>query len=219
MSLVHRQNLGDMLLAANLIDEVQMQIALAEQRQTGKRFGSTLVELKFIDENVLAAFLSKQIDVPCISLLHIDIPKKVHRKMNRTVAVECKAVPVRIDENGRLAVAMVDPTDLEIITKLEKATDMTIVPLIAPESSILFVIEKLYPELSIARTTLSGGQKAAARNMPADPIFWDLIEELDSTDIDQRLKKIEKNLEQIWVLLEKVLRTLEMRESSLRSER
>ena len=52
---MHRQNLGDMLVAANLIDELQMQIALAEQKETGKRFGSTLVELQFIDENVLAA--------------------------------------------------------------------------------------------------------------------------------------------------------------------
>src|SRR5438128_10455207 len=107
-----KQTLGQMLVAANLIDEVQMQIALAEQRQTGKRFGSTLVELKFIDENVLAAFLSKQIDVPCISLLHVDIPKKVLRKLTRAAAVECKAVPVRID-GDRLEVAMGDPTDID----------------------------------------------------------------------------------------------------------
>src|SRR6185503_2609175 len=115
-----RQNIGEMLIAANLIDDVQMQIALAAQRQSGKRFGSTLVELKFIDENVLAAFLSKQMDVPCISLLHIDIPKKVTRKMNRTLALECKAVPVRIDEKGRLEIAMVDPTDADVLSKLEK---------------------------------------------------------------------------------------------------
>src|SRR5438874_8508159 len=114
---MHRQNLGDMLVAANLIDEVQMQIALSEQRQTGKRFGSTLVDLKFIDENVLAAFLSKQIDVPCISLLHIDIPKKVQRKFTRNLAVECQGVPVRITEGGRLEVAMVDPTDVELLAK------------------------------------------------------------------------------------------------------
>ena len=85
---MHKQTLGDMLLAANLIDEVQMQIALAEQKRTGRRFGSTLVDLKFIDENVLAAFLSKQIDIPCISLLHIDIPKKVLRKMHRMKSLE-----------------------------------------------------------------------------------------------------------------------------------
>src|SRR5216117_3215929 len=146
MSLVHRQNLGDMLLAANLIDEVQMQIALAEQRQTGKRFGSTLVDLKFIDENVLAAFLSKQMDVPCISLLHIDIPKKVQRKFTRELAVECQAIPVRIDDGGRLEAAMVDPTDVEILAKMEGAVAMTVTSLIAPESSIIEMIEKFYPE-------------------------------------------------------------------------
>src|SRR5215212_1246563 len=124
-----------MLVAANLIDEVQMQIALAEQKQTGKRFGSTLVELKFIDENVLAAFLSKQIDVPCISLLHVDIPRKVLRKLTRATVLDCKGVPVRI-EGDRLEVAMVDPTDLDALDRLEKAAGMTVTPLIAPESSI-----------------------------------------------------------------------------------
>ena len=42
---MHRQNPGDKLIAANLIDEVQMQIALAAQKQ-----GSTLVDLNFIVE-------------------------------------------------------------------------------------------------------------------------------------------------------------------------
>ncbi|MGZ5477214.1 MAG: GspE/PulE/PilB domain-containing protein [Thermoanaerobaculia bacterium] len=216
---MHRQNLGEMLMAANLIDEVQMQIALAEQRQTGKRFGSTLVELKFIDENVLAAFLSKQIDVPCISLLHIDISRKVSRKMDRTLALQCKAVPVRIDENGRLEVAMVDPTDMDARAKLEKATSMTMTPLIAPESSIQTIIDRIYPDLVSPETTLSVRKPELPRNMPNDPIFWDIIEELDNTDLDERLVKIEKNLEQIWVLLEKVLRTLELGEAVHRTER
>src|SRR5438876_9733339 len=113
-----KQSLGHMLVAANLIDEVQMEIALAEQRQTGKRFGSTLVDLKFVDENVLAAFLSRQIDVPCISLLHIDIPKKVLRRMTRDTALECQAIPVRVEQE-RLEVAMVDPTDREIVARVE----------------------------------------------------------------------------------------------------
>src|SRR5437763_8120852 len=114
---MHRQNLGEMLVAANLIDEVQMQIALAEQRQSGRRFGSTLVDLNFIDENVLAAFLSKQMDVPCISLLHIDIPKRVLRKVSREVALECRAIPVRFDDGNQLEVAMTDPTDADTLVR------------------------------------------------------------------------------------------------------
>jgi hypothetical protein len=205
---VHKQTLGDMLLAANLIDEVQMQIALAEQKRTGRRFGSTLVDLKFIDENVLAAFLSKQIDIPCISLLHIDIPKKVLRKMNRTMALECQSIPVRIDE-GRLDVAMVDPTDMDLLARLEEATAMVVSPLIAPESSITTMIDKFYPPEIDEDSTLS--QRAAASVPATDPMFLDLIEELDNADIDDRLTRIEERLDRIWTLLERVLREIEVK--------
>ena len=208
---MHRQNLGDMLLAANLIDEVQMQVALAEQRRTGRRFGSTLVDLKFIDENVLAAFLSKQIDIPCISLLHIDVPKKVLRRLDRDTAKECKAIPVRI-EHGKLEVAMVDPTDIEVLERVEKVAEMTIVPLIAPESSIETMIARFYPDPNAELDDTMSVQMPKARNMPADPVFWDVIAELDSGDLDERLTRIEKSLERVWVLLEKVLRTLESRD-------
>ncbi|MCU1349639.1 MAG: pilB [Acidobacteria bacterium] len=212
---MQRQNLGDMLVASNLIDEVQMQIALAEQRQSGRRFGSTLVDLKFIDENVLAAFLSRQIDVPCISLLHIDVPKKVLRKMNRQIAIDCQSVPVRIDDGGRLEVAMVDPTDIDIIEKLENACAIMVTPLIAPESSILAMIDRFYPE-EVGDETMKARAEThpGDRNVPSDPIFWDLISELDSGDLDQRLSRIEQNLDRIWTLLEKVLRTLEIREGA-----
>lgn len=209
---MHRQNLGDMLIAANLIDEVQMQIALAEQKQTGKRFGSTLVELKFIDENVLAAFLSKQIDVPCISLLHVDIPKKVLRKLTRAVALECKAVPVRVD-GDRLEVAMVDPTDIDVLIRIEKAVGMTVSPLIAPESSITTMIERCYPEEKDFDDTLSGKQRQP-RNIANDAIFWDIVAEMESGDLDDRLTRVEQKLEQVWVLLEKILRAVEAREGA-----
>jgi MSHA biogenesis protein MshE len=215
MPAMHRQNLGEMLVAANLIDQVQMQIALAEQRQSGKRFGSTLVDLQFIDENVLAAFLSKQMDVPCISLLHIDIPKKVLRKMNRDLAIECRAIPVRIDDFGKLEVAMTDPMDIDTIVKLEEATLMTVAPLIAPESSIRTMIDKFYPEEIADDATLAVRQKSP-RSSPNDPVFWDVIAELESGDLDMRLTRIEQNLDRVWVLLEKVLRVLETREGAPR---
>lgn len=214
---MHRQNLGDMLIASNLIDEVQMQVALAEQRRTGKRFGSTLVELKFIDENVLAAFLAKQIDIPCISLLNVDIPKKVLRKLPRALVLECRAVPVRMDGN-RLEVAMIDPTDVDVLARLEEAAGMTVTPLIAPQSSIASMIERCYPEPVFGDDTLSARQQPQ-RNSPSDPIFWDLVAEMESGDLDQRLSRIEQNLERMWVLLEKVLRTLEEREGAHRTER
>jgi MSHA biogenesis protein MshE len=213
---MQRQNLGDMLLAANLIDQVQMQIALAEQKESGGRFGSTLVALKFIDENVLAAFLSKQMDVPCISLLHVDIPRKVLRRLTPAVARETKAVPVRIEGN-HLEVAMVDPTDLDVLDKLETASGMSVRPLIAPESSIRTMIDRCYQEEQDGDTTQAGKQRPQ-RNVPSDPVFWDIVAEMESGDLDERLTRLEQRLDQVWVLLEKILRTME-REGAHRAER
>src|SRR5205814_2406341 len=155
-----------------------------------------------------------QIDVPCISLLHIDIPKKVQRKFTRELAVECQAIPVRIDDAGRLEVAMVDPTDAEILAKIEGAVVMTVTPLIAPESSIIEMIEKFYPAAIDGDDTLSARRHTdpGRQSVASDPIFWDIIEELDSADLDRRLTRIEQTLDRIWILLEKVLRTLEMPE-------
>lgn len=204
-----RQNLGEMLVAANLIDEVQMHVALAEQKRTGRRFGSTLVDLKFIDENVLAAFLSKQVDVPCISLLHVDITKKVLRKVSLRTAKDCQAVPIRVTD-GKLEVAMADPTDHDLIEILEAAAGMPIIPLIAPQSSIQKMIDRLYSEES-ADETLANRMRDGS--MAADPHFLDLIEELENGDYEQRLQRIEENLNNIWTLLEKMLRILEVQQS------
>ena len=137
--------------------------------------------------------------------------------MSREVAVECRALPIRID-GERLEVAMVDPTDIDTLDRIEKAAGMTVTPLIAPQSSIDTVIAKFYPEELPEDETLTAAPPKQ-RNMPNDPVFWDLVEELGSGDLDDRLRRIEQSLDRVWVLLEKVLRTLETREGVHREER
>ncbi|MFN2442511.1 MAG: hypothetical protein ABR517_07495 [Thermoanaerobaculia bacterium] len=203
-----KRNLGDMLLAANLIDSVQMKIALAEQERTGKKFGSTLVDLSFIDENVLAAFLSRQMDVPCISLLHIDIPKKVLRRVPARVARDLRALPIRITGEA-LEVAMADPSDHDSIEILGAASGMEIIPLIAPETSLDKVIDAFYPRSSGVDDTV-----AAPITGFSDPLFRDLIEEIENADFEARFNRLEEKLDEIWLLLERVLRKVEAKEES-----
>ncbi len=99
----------------------------------------------------------------------------------------------------------------------EKAAGMPVTPLIAPESSIRTMIERCYPEEVDGDETISRKQKAQ-RNAPNDPIFWDIVAELESGDFDARLTRLEQKIDQVWVLLEKILRTLE-REGAHRGER
>lgn len=198
-----------MLLESNLIDEVQMQVALEEQKRTGKKFGSTLVDLKFVDENVLAAFLSKQIDIPCISLLNVHVPRKLVRHFPLSLAQACNAVPVALKE-GRLEVAMADPTDIDTIEKIENVTGKEIMPLVAPQSSITKMIERLYLAETDPDETLSIRLPESGSDSYNDPLFRELVEELEESDLNARLTRMERQLGEVWTLVEKILRKVEV---------
>jgi len=189
---MNKPKLGDLLVEANLIDELQMRIALEEQKRRGTKFGSTLIQLHFIDENVLSAFLSKQLDIPCISLANIEIAEKVLNRIPRELAVRCQAIPIRCD-NEKLYVAMSDPMDLDAIEALDKHTEMVIIPMIAPQSTIQESLKRYYP---------SDERKSEERADSAVAMFPELMREINEMDLfgryfdrlDERLDRIEAQL-------------------------
>jgi type II secretory ATPase GspE/PulE/Tfp pilus assembly ATPase PilB-like protein len=198
-----KPKLGDLLLEANLIDEVQMKIALEEQKRLGTRFGSTLIALHFIDENVLTAFLSKQLDMPCVSLHNIEITPKVLAKIPKEMALRLEALPVR-QEKDRLFVAMTDPMDMETIEEIEKITGLTVVPMVAPQSSIKEAILRRYEGFQNKIMNLESQDenfneiiKEVEELQTLGPAFNELKEKLDAIDekLDKIISLLENNLD------------------------
>lgn len=174
-----KAKLGDLLVESNLIDEVQMRVALEEQKRRGSKFGSTLLALGFVDENVLTAFLSKQLDMPCVSLNNIDISPKVRGRLTREQAIHYHAVPVRVAEN-RLFVALMDPLDVDVIEAIERDTGLAVTPMVAPESSISEALVRLYPDPA----------KSPVAETPEEGVFPDLTREIEEDDIPRQLKPL-----------------------------
>jgi len=192
---VNRPKLGDMLLEANLIDEVQLKIALQEQKQRGTRFGSTLLALHFVDENVLTAFLSRQLDIPCVSLTSLEIQPRLLEAVPRDLALQCHILPVR-EENGKLFLAMCDPMDFEIIEAVESHTGWSVSPMVAPQSSILENIERQYAEPGVVRK----GDKDRGTGA-----FPDLIREVEEAEIfGRQFGKIHDRLDRLEAALARI---------------
>jgi len=192
---VNRPKLGDMLLEANLLDEVQLKIALQEQVQRGTRFGSTLLALHFVDENVLTAFLSRQLDIPCVSLTSIEIQPRLLEAVPKELALQFHILPVR-EEQGRLFLAMCDPMDIEIIEAIERLTGWSVAPMVAPESSILENIERHYA---------SPGGPRVEEPSPENGAFPDLIREVEEAEISGRqFGKIHDRLDRIEATLARI---------------
>ncbi len=191
--------LGDILLEANLIDEVQLRIALEEQKRLGTKFGSTLIALHFIDEDVLTAFLSKQLDMPCVSLVNIEIPRSVLDRVPRETAMRLEVLPVKV-EGRKLSLAICDPVDMEAIEEVERHTELQVVPMVAPQSSIQHAIQRFYPDPEVradeARTAMASA-------------FPELIKEINEMDLfaphfhemNQKLDRIAAELAEIRALL------------------
>ncbi len=197
-----KPKLGDLLVEANLIDEVQLKIALEEQKRWGTKFGSTLLALHFIDENVLTAFLSRQLDMPCVSLNSLEIPSRVLKSFSRLQALQFHAIPVRLQENV-LHVAMVDPLDVDVIEQIEQETGLRVSPMVAPQSSIAESIERLYPDPAKEEEGSGAGAPGAFPELARE------VEALDGlgsyfTGVNERLDEMNRLMEEMSARLARI---------------
>jgi hypothetical protein len=136
--------LGELLLNEKLITPEQLDEALKSQVVFGIKLGSSLVELGFITDDQLCAFLSRKLGVPAATLRAMSsISPEVLSLVSADLAAKYRVVPIRRD-GKRLALAMADPTDFKAIDEVAFVTGCVVVPLIAPDVRITSALSKFY---------------------------------------------------------------------------
>src|SRR6266536_1314606 len=65
-----RGKVGEQLLAAGLITEIQLEAALERQRETGGFLGDVLIKMGFVRSELVGEILSANMAVPFVSLSH-----------------------------------------------------------------------------------------------------------------------------------------------------
>ena len=118
-------HLGVLLLDNKAITQEQLDIALAAQKATGKRLGEILVDLKFINENILVQLLSKQLNIPYINLTNYSINSDVIHLLSEFDARRLGAIVINRDEDG-LLVGMTDPSDVLAYDEIERILQQSI---------------------------------------------------------------------------------------------
>ena len=139
-----RTRLGKLLIEQDLISQDQLADALMVQSETGEKLGAILLRLGHVQEESIAATLSRQLQIPLVRVEQEEIDEEVALSVERETAERTLAIPMRRSQYGVL-VAMADPLDMESINRLEAHFGESVDPLVAIESEILRVIEKLYP--------------------------------------------------------------------------
>jgi type IV pilus assembly protein PilB len=136
-------NLGEVLLREKVITADQLNAALEHHKKNDIPLASSIVGLGFVTGEEMARALSRQLGYPFIDIAQFEVYSDVLSIVDVEMAKKYLIMPIhRI--RSFLTLAMVDPTDLEIIEDFRFRTGLSIQPVIALETGIMNAINKYY---------------------------------------------------------------------------
>ncbi|MFH0807152.1 MAG: type IV-A pilus assembly ATPase PilB [Elusimicrobiota bacterium] len=138
------KKLGEMLVNLGILTPEQHKEALDIQKQSGGKLGYILVQLGYVTEEVLLAFLGKQAGMQFISLFEFgEISEEALESVPESIIRHQTLIP--IEKKGKiLTIAMADPFNIFAIDDLKVMTGYDIQVVISSEKEIKDSIEKYY---------------------------------------------------------------------------
>ncbi|WP_425287110.1 GspE/PulE family protein [Proteiniborus ethanoligenes] len=140
--------LGDLLLDAGKINEIQLKEALEQQKIIKtKRLGEVLIDMGFLREDDILEVLEKQLGTPAIDLGKYKIDPNATALIPENIARRYDLIPIG-KSDGKLVVAMNDPLNIFAIDDIKLLTGMDIKIVISSKTVILKAINKFYSQES-----------------------------------------------------------------------
>jgi type IV pilus assembly protein PilB len=177
----HRTNgrlkLGALLVASGLVSQEQLNAALARQRDGGGRLGEVLVADGLVSEHDIVSALAGQMHIGVVDLAQTTPQPAALGLLPRDFIVRRRLMPLALDDNGGLVVAMTNPLDVISIDEIGMRTKKRVVPVICTEGAF---------DEAVAIYFSSRGKLKDARDEVEEPaagpgdIDADIIEIVDS---------------------------------------
>jgi len=139
--------LGELLLKAGVITEQQLRRALAEQKKWGGKLGTVLVDLGFLDEDMLVKALSKQLGLPRVDFSGLVVSPEALGRLGAEYALDKHVLPIAIDAAGKtLVVALADPANLSLVDEIARICGCRVQVAIAGERALDRAIRQYYSD-------------------------------------------------------------------------
>ncbi|HTJ45506.1 MAG TPA: type II secretion system ATPase GspE [Kofleriaceae bacterium] len=174
--------LGEVLIRDCGLTADAIERALAKQQEEGGLLGEVLVRMKLADEDQVAYALAVQAEMPYAKDLPKadDIPGDLIDKIPINFARHHTALPVSRGDDGRVQVAIADPTDLHVVDDVAVMLEAPVDPVLAAPSKIIDTINKTYARLRGGEELDQGDKK---KDGDGDEEFGDAEELVDILDL------------------------------------
>jgi type IV pilus assembly protein PilB len=127
---------SELLVDAGALTGEQLDAALSQQSEFGRRLGEILLGRGWISSRALAEALAKQYDLEFIDLARTQVEPVAAGLLQPQFARRHQALPVRFIDEDEVLVALADPTNLQIVDDLRLAIPQKI-RLAVAESDVL----------------------------------------------------------------------------------
>ena len=156
------KRLGEVLIAAGVITEADLERGLALQKGSKERLGTVLIANGIITEEHLMEALQLQLGVDFVDLTKVNIPVELAQLVPKNIARAYQVVPVKVmmDE---LYLAMSDPLNFYAMEEVQKAVRKKVVPVLATADAIEHAMQVLYGNEGAAKAIEEMKREAAER--------------------------------------------------------
>ncbi|MEB2302761.1 GspE/PulE family protein [Lysinibacillus xylanilyticus] len=137
-----RKRLGDLLVEAGVITNVQLEFALTNKTKEEK-LGDFLIKENILTEQQLIEVLEFQLGIPHIHLNQYSISPDLLQLVPAELAKRTNIIPIRREKN-KLFIAMADPMDYFAIEEVRMATGCQIETSIAAKDDLYRTLTKYY---------------------------------------------------------------------------
>jgi type IV pilus assembly protein PilB len=130
------ERIADVLIEEGLLLPNQLEEAFCIQKSEGGRLLKILTDRQFVTEQDMVFSIGRCLNTSPVNLSRLRVPEEVMSLVPREMAKANKLVPIaRLD--GKLFVAMADPTNVLAVDDLKRRVQLEIVPMIATERAVL----------------------------------------------------------------------------------
>jgi type IV pilus assembly protein PilB len=133
--------LGRILVQSNLISEEQLDEALTERDDSGKSLARVLLDMGMLTEGQLTSVLAEKIGIQYVDLGTYHIDPEASNIIDAEMAKRYLALPIDYTD-GKLVVAMADPTNVFALDDIRIMSGMEIIPVVSTKSDINTAIDR-----------------------------------------------------------------------------
>jgi len=147
--LKERMKLGEVLIEQKILTPLLVKRIIEISQSTHRRFGQTLEDMDLLTGEELATALAAQFGYKIIAdLATMSIPSETINLVSVEDAVTHRIFPIQV-KDGKLALAMADPTNYEVISSLASSLNLRIIPFIATTREIMKTVARKHLRLSL----------------------------------------------------------------------